>query len=349
VTAGHDGPEILLGFTRALRAAGVQVTQDRAHGFLQATAEAERVMLAQDAILVPTRFIIEQLLEIVKAIRAQGTTIILVEQSVNVALTVAETAYFMEKGEIRFQGPTAELLERPDLLRSVFFSSSSRGHEQVPSPAPTPSSHAVGGDEPAALGNGRAHPVLEVRAVTKRPAGDRLEEAFRQFPAAVHLRVELHHAVDERGGIDFREGHVFRLHALDGLVGRLQRAGFRLGRHLVIGLKDLLARLLVEPVPGLGIGHEGEPLRIFVVPDDMWRHLVEAHRFDARRLELPPDGLDILDAAGDRDGKGAHVDSRTGRGTDRGGLHHGRRAQKRGLSTHGLSLSNHSSHRAGSR
>ena len=46
---------------------------------------------------------------------------ILVEQSVNVALTVAETAYFMEKGEIRFHGPTAELLERPDVLRSVFL------------------------------------------------------------------------------------------------------------------------------------------------------------------------------------------------------------------------------------
>ena len=53
--------------------------------------------------------------------RTQGTTIILVEQSVNVALTVAETAYFMEKGEIRFHGPTAELLERPDVLRSVFL------------------------------------------------------------------------------------------------------------------------------------------------------------------------------------------------------------------------------------
>ena len=50
-----------------------------------------------------------------------GTTVILVEQSVNVALTVAETAYFMEKGEIRFHGPTAELLERPDVLRSVFL------------------------------------------------------------------------------------------------------------------------------------------------------------------------------------------------------------------------------------
>ena len=39
----------------------------------------------------------------------------------NVALTVAETAYFMEKGEIRFNGPTTELLERPDVLRSVFL------------------------------------------------------------------------------------------------------------------------------------------------------------------------------------------------------------------------------------
>ena len=39
----------------------------------------------------------------------------------NLALTLAETAYFMEKGEIRFHGPTAELLERPDVLRSVFL------------------------------------------------------------------------------------------------------------------------------------------------------------------------------------------------------------------------------------
>ncbi len=34
----HDADELLLGFTRALRAAGVPVTQDRAHGFLAAVA-----------------------------------------------------------------------------------------------------------------------------------------------------------------------------------------------------------------------------------------------------------------------------------------------------------------------
>jgi ABC-type branched-subunit amino acid transport system ATPase component/predicted MFS family arabinose efflux permease len=69
--------------------------------------------------LAPT--VVEQLLEIVRKIHEQGATIILVEQSVNVALTIAERAYFMEKGEVRFSGPTQELLERGDILRSVFL------------------------------------------------------------------------------------------------------------------------------------------------------------------------------------------------------------------------------------
>jgi len=65
--------------------------------------------------------VVEQLAELVREVARQGTTIILVEQSVNVALTLAERAFFMEKGEIRFTGPTSELLERPDILRSVFL------------------------------------------------------------------------------------------------------------------------------------------------------------------------------------------------------------------------------------
>src|SRR5207244_6067871 len=65
--------------------------------------------------------IVEQLLEIVRAIHAQGTTIVLVEQSVNVAMTLARRAVFMEKGEVRFNGPTAELLRKPELLRAVFL------------------------------------------------------------------------------------------------------------------------------------------------------------------------------------------------------------------------------------
>ena len=80
-----------------------------------------RLLMIDELSLGLAPAVVEQLLPIVHEIREQGTTIILVEQSVNLALTLAETAYFMEKGEIRFHGPTAELLQRPDVLRSVFL------------------------------------------------------------------------------------------------------------------------------------------------------------------------------------------------------------------------------------
>jgi branched-chain amino acid transport system ATP-binding protein len=87
----------------------------------QAFIARPRLLMIDELSLGLAPIIVEQLLEIVRAIRDQGTTIILVEQSVNVALTLAETAYFMEKGEIRFHGPTTQLLNRPDILRSVFL------------------------------------------------------------------------------------------------------------------------------------------------------------------------------------------------------------------------------------
>jgi branched-chain amino acid transport system ATP-binding protein len=69
--------------------------------------------------LAPT--IVGQLIDVVKQIHETGVTIVVVEQSINVALRLAQRAVFMEKGEFRFTGPTADLLERPDILRSVFI------------------------------------------------------------------------------------------------------------------------------------------------------------------------------------------------------------------------------------
>jgi ABC-type branched-subunit amino acid transport system ATPase component len=77
----------------------------------------------------------------VRLINASGTAIVLVEQSVNVALSIVDHAYFMEKGEMRFDGRASELLARPDLLRSVFLSgaaaSSSPSNGRVPHPVET--------------------------------------------------------------------------------------------------------------------------------------------------------------------------------------------------------------------
>ena len=36
-------------------------------------------------------------------------------------------AFFIERGEVRFDGPTAELLERDDLLRPVFLADATKG------------------------------------------------------------------------------------------------------------------------------------------------------------------------------------------------------------------------------
>ena len=75
--------------------------------------------------LAPT--VVQELLAALRGINEAGTAVVLVEQSVNVALTLADRAYFMEKGEGRFSGPTTELLGRSDLLRSVFLEGAATG------------------------------------------------------------------------------------------------------------------------------------------------------------------------------------------------------------------------------
>jgi branched-chain amino acid transport system ATP-binding protein len=95
--------------------------------------------------LAPT--VVEQLLRAAEAIHAEGTAIVLVEQSVNLALTVADRAVFMEKGEVRFSGPAADLRARPDIVRSVYLRGSSGGR---PSSAAGAGAGAAAGPTPGA-------------------------------------------------------------------------------------------------------------------------------------------------------------------------------------------------------
>jgi ABC-type branched-subunit amino acid transport system ATPase component/MFS family permease len=90
-----------------------------------------QVLLIDELSLGLAPVVVGQLLPIVERLARDGTAVVLVEQSVNVALTVAHRAYFMERGEIRFSGPTADLLARPDLLRSVFLAGAADGETAV--------------------------------------------------------------------------------------------------------------------------------------------------------------------------------------------------------------------------
>ena len=112
--------------------------------------------------------VVGKLVELVREVAAGGTTVLLVEQSVNVALGMAGTAYFMERGRVQFSGPAEELLNRPDLLRAVFLAESVA---------------AAGANDGASGGNGTgpdtrpeeppigAGPALELVAVTRRFGG----------------------------------------------------------------------------------------------------------------------------------------------------------------------------------
>src|SRR5581483_10624404 len=85
-----------------------------------------RVLLIDELSLGLAPAVVDELLKTVKEIAAGGTGVVLVEQSVNVALSVAERAVFLEKGEVRFTGPAAGLVDRPDVLRSVFLEGAAR-------------------------------------------------------------------------------------------------------------------------------------------------------------------------------------------------------------------------------
>jgi ABC-type branched-subunit amino acid transport system ATPase component/predicted MFS family arabinose efflux permease len=80
------------------------------------------ILLIDELSLGLAPIVVQELLAVVERLKQQGVTMVIVEQSVNVALAVADRAVFMERGQVRFQGPAQELLERDDLLRAVFLS-----------------------------------------------------------------------------------------------------------------------------------------------------------------------------------------------------------------------------------
>jgi len=90
-----------------------------------------RLLVIDELSLGLAPVIVGQLLEMVKRINATGTAVVLVEQSVNIALNLVDHAYFMEKGEMKFDGRAADLLERDDLLRAVFLAGAG-AMEQAP-------------------------------------------------------------------------------------------------------------------------------------------------------------------------------------------------------------------------
>jgi len=96
-----------------------------------------RVLAIDELSLGLAPMVVAQLLDFLRQMNADGTAIVLVEQSTNVALSVAHRACFLDKGEMRFDGPARELQGRSDLLRAVFLGVGSPFESRPASPAVT--------------------------------------------------------------------------------------------------------------------------------------------------------------------------------------------------------------------
>ena len=86
-------------------------------------ADQPEILLIDELSLGLAPVVVERLLVVVERLKSQGQTMVIVEQSLNVALLIVDRAVFLDKGSVRFEGPAADLLERNDLVRAVFFGS----------------------------------------------------------------------------------------------------------------------------------------------------------------------------------------------------------------------------------
>jgi ABC-type branched-subunit amino acid transport system ATPase component/predicted MFS family arabinose efflux permease len=106
---------------RSAAAGDLSGGQQQMLALAMALVHEPEVLIIDELSLGLAPIMVQELLGTVRELKEQGTTMIIVEQSLNVALSVADRAVFMEKGQVRFDGPAQELAERDDLARAVFL------------------------------------------------------------------------------------------------------------------------------------------------------------------------------------------------------------------------------------
>ncbi len=111
----------VLSSKRRSRAADLSGGEQQMLGLAMALVHDPELLIIDELSLGLAPIVVEMLLEVVAELKRRGMTLIIVEQSINIALALADRALFMEKGQIRFSGQAEDLLARDDLVRAVFL------------------------------------------------------------------------------------------------------------------------------------------------------------------------------------------------------------------------------------
>jgi ABC-type branched-subunit amino acid transport system ATPase component len=107
------------------RAANLSGGQQQMLALAMATITRPKLFLIDELSLGLSPIVVEQLLGAIESMRQAGTSILLVEQSMNVAVAVADRVYVMETGVVRFSGSADELAAHPEMLWSVYLQKAS--------------------------------------------------------------------------------------------------------------------------------------------------------------------------------------------------------------------------------
>jgi branched-chain amino acid transport system ATP-binding protein len=87
----------------------------------QALASRPSVLLVDELSLGLAPVVLKRLVPTIEAVAASGVGVLLIEQFAHVALGLADRAYILEGGRIRYDGTSAELQANPDLLHSAYL------------------------------------------------------------------------------------------------------------------------------------------------------------------------------------------------------------------------------------
>ena len=77
-----------------------------------------RLLILDEPSLGLSPLLVEQLFGLIRRLHGEGLAVLLVEQNVGQSLEIADRAYVLENGSLRFAGRPAELLASPDLKRA---------------------------------------------------------------------------------------------------------------------------------------------------------------------------------------------------------------------------------------
>ena len=75
-------------------------------------------MLMDEPSMGLSPILVQEIFRIIEEINASGTTVLLVEQNANKALSIADRAYVLETGTIVLEGKASELLEDESIKKA---------------------------------------------------------------------------------------------------------------------------------------------------------------------------------------------------------------------------------------